>query len=116
MNSPIKLPELPTLVSTVINDACWKFIEAMPYELPGPIFNNFKPAFYAAICPVLNAYAEQAVREALAAQVAKINAAMAAMSLDGVNGGSVQKEYFKAGARRAIQAVNSALIPENTHE
>lgn len=58
------------------------------------------------------AYAEEAVRQALAAQVAKINAAMASMCMDGVNGGAVQKEYFKAGARRAIQAVNSALRPE----
>lgn len=60
----------------------------------------------------MRAYAEEAVRQALAAQVAKINAAMASMSMDGVNGGAVQKEYFKAGARRAIQAVNSALHPE----
>ncbi|MBC9904792.1 hypothetical protein [Achromobacter xylosoxidans] len=63
----------------------------------------------------MEAYAEQAVREALAAQVAKINVAMAFMSMDGVNGGPVQKEYFKAGARSAIQAVNSALIPESNH-
>ena len=61
------------------------------------------------------AYAEEAVRQALAAQVARINTAMASMSMDGVNGGAVQKEYFKAGARRAIQAVNGALIPENSN-
>ncbi len=45
--------ELPTLGSPLINDACWKFIEAMPHTLPGPIFNELKPAFYAAVCHVL---------------------------------------------------------------
>lgn len=100
MNSPIKLPPLPepSIVSYQA-DSTLLYTELRTYDDADT-----------------RAYAEQAVRDALAAQVAKINAAMAAMSLDGVNGGPVQKEYFKAGARRAIQAVNSALIPENNHE
>lgn len=32
-----------------LNDAGWAFIEAMQYQLPGPIFNNVKPALKAAI-------------------------------------------------------------------
>jgi len=63
--SKINLPELPALSSNEINEACWKFIDAMPHELSGPVFNELKPALYAAICPALQAYAEQAVREAL---------------------------------------------------
>jgi len=39
---------LPSLTSTMVNDACWKFVEAMPHRLPGPIFNDLKPALYAA--------------------------------------------------------------------
>jgi hypothetical protein len=32
-----------------LNDAGWAFIEAMPVQLPGPIFNNVKTALKAAI-------------------------------------------------------------------
>lgn len=60
-------------------------------------------------------YAEEAVRQALAAQVAKINEAVASMSAYEVSASAIRKEYFKAGARRVIQAVNSALIPEKDH-
>lgn len=35
--------------SGVINDACWKFVEALPHELPGQIFNDIKPALHTAI-------------------------------------------------------------------
>lgn len=103
MNSPIKLPPLPELPPEIIVDEGYD----------GEIYMGQDED---ALRAWATAYAEQAVRDALAAQVAKISAAMEAMRLDGVNGGSVQKEYFKAGARRAIQAVNSALTPENNHE
>jgi hypothetical protein len=74
--SKINLPELPSLGSCVVNEACWKFIENLPHTIPGPIFNDLKPAIYAALCHALPAYAEQAVREALAAlePVAYLNA------------------------------------------
>lgn len=45
--------DLPELSSTEINDACWAFVEAMPHRLPGPIWNNLKPAVYAAVCKFL---------------------------------------------------------------
>lgn len=45
--------DVPGLGSRVINDACWKFIEAMPHQIPGPILNDLKPALYAAVCHVL---------------------------------------------------------------
>lgn len=45
--------DLPELTSTEINDACWAFVEAMPHNLPGPIWNDLKPAVYAAICKFL---------------------------------------------------------------
>ncbi|EJO27474.1 hypothetical protein [Achromobacter marplatensis] len=77
--SAIKLPELPTVR---IGDK----------ELSQVWFRAHE----------VRAYAEQAVREALASQMAKIHEAVA-------------KEYFKAGASRVIQAINSALIPEKDH-
>lgn len=40
----------PELTSRVVSEAAWKFIEAMPHELPGRIFNDLKPAVHAAIC------------------------------------------------------------------
>ncbi|MGE8688581.1 MAG: hypothetical protein ACN6PJ_15665 [Achromobacter sp.] len=45
--------DVPTMASSVINDACWKFVETMPHQLPGPVFNDLKPALYAAVCHVL---------------------------------------------------------------
>lgn len=45
------------IISTDVNDACWAFVEAMPHKIPGAIFNDLKPAIYAAICK----YLEQAV-------------------------------------------------------
>lgn len=41
---------LPELGSRAVNEAAWKFIEAMPHELPGRIFNDLKPAIHAALC------------------------------------------------------------------
>jgi len=41
--------ELPELASAVVNDACWEFAKAMPHQLPGPIWNDLKPAIYAAL-------------------------------------------------------------------
>lgn len=43
------------LTSTEVNDACWAFIEAMPHQLPGPIWNDLKPAVHAAICKFISA-------------------------------------------------------------
>lgn len=37
------------LVCRNLNEACWAFVEAMPHELPGPIFNDLKPAVKVAI-------------------------------------------------------------------
>lgn len=37
---------MPDLTSCIVNDACWAFVEAMPHNLPGPIFNDLKPAIY----------------------------------------------------------------------
>lgn len=85
-------------------------------ELPLPdtyVWGVDEPTVYSA--EALVAYAEQAVREALAAQVAKINEAVASMSTYEVTASAIRKEYFKAGARRVIQAINSALIPEKDH-
>lgn len=60
-------------------------------------------------------YAERAVQEALAAQVAQINEAVSSLSTYEVSASPIRKEYFKAGARRVIQVINSALIPEANH-
>ena len=49
--------QVPELTSTEVNDACWAFVEALPHQLTGAIFNDLKPAIYAAICK----YLEQAV-------------------------------------------------------
>ena len=47
---PVSDPDgVPDITSTVVNDACWTFIEAMPHQLPAPIFNNLKPALYEAL-------------------------------------------------------------------
>lgn len=40
---------VPEMTSEIINDCGWAFIEAMPHNLPGPIWNDLKPALYAAI-------------------------------------------------------------------
>lgn len=42
-------PSVPEMTSAIINDCAWTFIEAMPHNLPGPIWNDLKPALYAAI-------------------------------------------------------------------
>jgi hypothetical protein len=42
-------PGMPDLTSPIVNDACWEFVEAMPHKIPGPIFNDLKPAIYAAL-------------------------------------------------------------------
>lgn len=44
---------VPAIGSDLINDACWKFVATMPHQLPGPVFNDLKPALYAAVCHVL---------------------------------------------------------------
>lgn len=46
---PAEVTAEPDLTSYIVNEACWKFIEAMPHELPGPIWNNLKPALYASL-------------------------------------------------------------------
>ncbi len=47
---PVSDPDgFPDITSTVANDACWTFIEAMPHQLPAPIFNDLKPALYEAL-------------------------------------------------------------------
>lgn len=44
--APAGMPELGSIVG---NDAAWKFVEAMPHRIPGPIWNDLKPALYAAL-------------------------------------------------------------------
>lgn len=46
MMQPAKVTDEPDLTSGIVNDACWKFVEAMPHQLPGPIWNDLKPALY----------------------------------------------------------------------
>lgn len=41
-------PAIPMLDSAVVNDASWAFVNAMPHDIPAPIWNNLKPALYAA--------------------------------------------------------------------
>lgn len=52
---PEKQAATPDIASNVINEACWKFIDAMPHKIPAPVWNNLKPAIYAAVCHVLDA-------------------------------------------------------------
>lgn len=47
---PAQAGQVPELTSTEVNDACWAFVETMPHQLPGAIFNDLKPAIHAAIC------------------------------------------------------------------
>lgn len=46
---PKRTASFPELTSKEVNDACWTFIEAMPHALPGPIWNDLKPALYATL-------------------------------------------------------------------
>lgn len=46
---------VPELTSRVVNEACWKFIDAMPHPLTPQVWNNLKPALYAAVVHVLTA-------------------------------------------------------------
>lgn len=48
------------LIGRPLNDACWAFLEAMPHNLPGPVFNDLKPALRAAIETYLSASQAQA--------------------------------------------------------
>lgn len=48
------VPVMPDVMSNPVNDACWAFIETMPHRLPGPIFNDVKPAMHAAIVAFIN--------------------------------------------------------------
>jgi len=52
---PVQARGVPELNSSAINGACWAFIDAMPHELPGPIWNDLKPAVYAAVAHVFAA-------------------------------------------------------------
>ena len=42
-------PTLPDLTSPVVNDMCWKIVEALPESLSGANFNALKPALYEAL-------------------------------------------------------------------
>jgi len=46
---PAEVSDEPELASKVVNDSCWNFVEAMPHHLPGPIWNDLKPAIYAVL-------------------------------------------------------------------
>ena len=46
---PAEVSDEPEQASKVVNDSCWKFVEAMPHKIPGPIWNDLKPAIYAAL-------------------------------------------------------------------
>ena len=41
--------DVPDIAHGAINEACWEFVKAMPHSLPGPIFNDLKPAIYETI-------------------------------------------------------------------
>lgn len=41
--------QVPELGSGIVNECGWRFIEAMPCQLPGEVFNNLKPALYEAL-------------------------------------------------------------------
>ena len=43
------VPDAPDLGSTVVNEACWAFTEAMPHALSVQVWNDLKPAIYAAL-------------------------------------------------------------------
>ena len=45
----VNVTDEPDLSSGIVNEACWKFVEAMPHRLPEPIWNDLKPAIYAAL-------------------------------------------------------------------
>lgn len=44
---------VPDITDRAFNEAAWAFVEAMPHSLPGPIFNNVKPALHAAMVTYL---------------------------------------------------------------
>lgn len=100
--------DAPDLISTVINDACWVFVEAMPHQLPGPIFNDLKPALHAAVCHVLErqspAVDTAAMRRAMTALIAECTRADAQAARE------VQRTFIHPnileGARRALAAGN----------
>lgn len=48
--------ELPKPGDYAVNEAGWKFIEAMPVPISAEVFNNIKPAMHAAICCFLREY------------------------------------------------------------
>lgn len=54
---------VPELTSRVINEACWKFIDAMPHPLTPQVWNNLKPALYAAVVHVLTARPVEPVQQ-----------------------------------------------------
>lgn len=46
---PAQPVAMPDLTSAIVNDACWEFIRAMPHQLPAPVWNDLKPAVFAAL-------------------------------------------------------------------
>jgi hypothetical protein len=46
---PARVGGVPDLGARVVNEACWKFVEAMPHHIPPAIWNALKPAIYAAL-------------------------------------------------------------------
>lgn len=72
-DAPQAGPAMPEIGGGLINDACWKFVAAMPHKLPGPIWNDLKPALHAAICHVLAARQQPAGD---AAYIAQLSAAL----------------------------------------
>lgn len=85
MNSPIKLPPLPTI------DIGGKYVRQVWFRESEVL-----------------AYAEQAVREALAEAAAICNRKFLAMAADGYP--------REASTARRLTAQIEALIPENNHE
>jgi len=53
---------VPDQGSEVINDACLAFVQAMPHPLPREIWNDLKPAVYAAMKRVLEARSAESAK------------------------------------------------------
>lgn len=112
-SAPQQAEAVHELTSTEVNDACWAFVETMPHQLPGPIFNDLKPAIHAAICKYVAAAPQQA--EVVPSDAMIVAGARALCNRFADTGGvsredqwSIYAEDFKDDARAVLNAAVAA--------
>jgi hypothetical protein len=109
----------PELGSNLVNEACWKVLEALPSYNPGT-FNNLKPAFLVGLTFVLEKLQEEPCREFDLA-LAELSFAMGSPAVRGKRGDfgtpllKLAAERFRAALSQAGQGGQGEVVASLGH-